>query len=105
MIDPKRGNKHKCRNGDCLKPFYDLGQTRITCPNCGTPFDADIDANNVAAETAKVFRSGHRRNPPVFKIVSPEVAVQLLIDEPQLDKDRYQGPGDGLKVLLDAEYE
>jgi hypothetical protein len=68
-------------------------------------FDADIDVNEVVVGTAKMVRPSNRCKPPVYKIVSPEVAVQLLINEPQLDKDQYQGPGGGPKVLHDAPYE
>ena len=38
MTKPELGNKRLCPN--CSARYYDLNKTPITCPKCGTPFEA-----------------------------------------------------------------
>jgi hypothetical protein len=37
-----RGTKRVCQSAMCALPFYDLNRVDISCPNCGTIFDASI---------------------------------------------------------------
>ncbi len=38
MAKPELGNKHQCQN--CGTRFFDLNKNPITCPKCGTIFQA-----------------------------------------------------------------
>lgn len=38
MTKPELGTKRLCAN--CSARYYDLNKTPITCPKCGTPFEA-----------------------------------------------------------------
>ncbi|MDQ6702848.1 MAG: TIGR02300 family protein [Pseudomonadota bacterium] len=38
MAKPELGNKHQCQN--CGARFFDLNKSPITCPKCGTVFQA-----------------------------------------------------------------
>ena len=96
-----RGAKRKCQNEDCLAPFYDLGRTNFECPACGTPFDHDLEAGAIEAQTA---RYPARRQPRVLPIVAsqePEGADviaddDLLVDAVDDDADDAEAPGDDL---------
>lgn len=107
MIDPGRGEKHSCRNTDCLKPFYDLGKSDFSCPNCGERFDPEAVR---AAETTVASSGsgrGFRRQQPTFRIVSPEEAQEeanlagaSATEDEDDDEDDTEGE---LETLLDVE--
>ncbi len=112
MAKPELGNKHQCQN--CGARFFDLNKHPITCPKCGTIFQAaplsraaqraaaadDEDHEPAAAETVSLEDAdadADKLAAVVDEDVEIEVADDTFLEEVEED-------GDDVVDLIDGDH-
>ncbi|VFU08096.1 TIGR02300 family protein [Methylocella tundrae] len=86
MAKPELGNKHQCQN--CGTRFFDLNKSPITCPKCGTIFQA-----------APLSRAAHRAAAADDDDQEPGGAVELVsLEDADADAEK-------LAVVVDEDVE
>ena len=70
MTKPELGNRHQCKR--CGARFFDLNKSPITCPRCGTIFQAA--SHSRAAHGAPAADEDDSEAGPVAELVSLEEA-------------------------------
>jgi uncharacterized protein (TIGR02300 family) len=70
VAKPELGNKHQCQN--CGARFFDLNKPPITCPKCGTVFQAAQLAH--ASQRASAADEDDIETGAAAELVSPEEA-------------------------------
>jgi len=106
----ERGTKRTCQNGECGSRFYDLNRDPITCPICGTAYEASRSAMVLAAPSAAADRAARKpAKKPVYPVESakPEDAPEAEGEEAlaAVEGDEAPAAGDEDETFLEEEEE
>jgi uncharacterized protein (TIGR02300 family) len=107
----ERGTKRTCQNGECGSRFYDLNRDPITCPICGTVYEASSSPVALAASTAATDRAARKpAKKPAYPVESakPEDAPEAEAEEALAAVEGDEGPaagGDEDETFLEEEEE
>jgi uncharacterized protein (TIGR02300 family) len=86
VAKPELGNKHQCQN--CGARFFDLNKSPITCPKCGTVFQA-----------APLSRAAQRAAAADDEEPDPVVGAELVtLEDAEADADK-------IAVVVDEDVE
>ncbi len=94
-----RGTKRICQSAACALPFYDLNRTDISCPNCGTVFDASVVLYPRRDQIAAASGRGVGRGAHAFAARPLEAKPP----PPQLDEDEESAPTTDEAIDADAD--
>ena len=94
MARPELGMKRQCMN--CGAKFYDLHRSPITCPKCGTPFQAAALTRAAAPVAAARSREDDE---PELDAASPELVSLEDVEPGEAGKDL---PGDDVEIADDT---
>ena len=99
-----RGVKRICQSEACALPFYDLNRTDISCPNCGTVFDASVVIHpRGAAEPTSSWRRANRKLLPIVAepAAAPDDLPEVEVETSSDDDETLES--DGGELILEDE--
>jgi uncharacterized protein (TIGR02300 family) len=86
MIKPEWGLKRTCQS--CSVRFYDLQKSSITCPHCGSAFEAVVSHRGRKSKQLAVEKEGRTEPVVPLEVDVPESLDGLLLeDEDLLESD------------------
>ena len=85
MAKPELGLKRQCMS--CGAKFYDLNKNPITCPKCGTPFQATALAGRAAAPIVARSAPVAEEDEPELEAAGTEMVSLDEVEAGEAEKD------------------